>query len=101
MIEYKSGDILAENVEALVNTVNCVGVMGRGIALQFKRAFPANFEAYFSACKMHEVQPGRMFVFETNFLRTLGTSSISLRNVIGAEKVALKTSRPGSARSSR
>ena len=40
MIEYKKGDILREDVEALVNTVNCVGIMGRGIALQFKNAFP-------------------------------------------------------------
>ena len=40
MIEYKTGNILAEDAEALVNTVNCVGVMGRGIALQFKRAYP-------------------------------------------------------------
>ncbi len=44
MIEYKSGDILAEDAEALVNTVNCVGIMGRGIALQFKKAFPANLK---------------------------------------------------------
>ena len=46
MIEYKTGDILAEETEALVNTVNCVGIMGRGIALQFKRAYPENFKAY-------------------------------------------------------
>lgn len=65
MIEYKTGDILAEDAEALVNTVNCVGIMGRGIALQFKNAFPENFEAYAEACKRDEVQPGRMFVFET------------------------------------
>jgi len=64
MIEYKSGDILREDAEALVNTVNCVGVMGRGIALQFKKAFPKNFKAYAAACKNDEVQPGRMFVFE-------------------------------------
>ena len=64
MIEYKCGDILREDAEALVNTVNCVGVMGRGIALQFKKAFPANFKAYAAACKNEEVQPGRMFVFE-------------------------------------
>lgn len=51
MIEYKTGDILAEQAEALVNTVNCVGVMGAGIALQFKRAFPANFDAYEAACR--------------------------------------------------
>jgi len=68
MIEYKTGDILTEDAEAIVNTVNCVGVMGRGIALQFKNAFPANFKAYAAACKREEVQPGRMFVFETGGL---------------------------------
>jgi O-acetyl-ADP-ribose deacetylase (regulator of RNase III) len=41
MIEFREGDILRADAEALVNTVNCVGVMGRGIALQFKNAFPA------------------------------------------------------------
>ena len=65
MIEYKTGDILAEEAEALVNTVNCVGVMGRGIALQFKRAFPENFKAYATQCKRNEMRPGRVFVFET------------------------------------
>jgi O-acetyl-ADP-ribose deacetylase (regulator of RNase III) len=68
MIEYRSGDILNSEAEALVNTVNCVGVMGRGIALQFKNAFPANFKAYAAACKRKELQPGRMFVFETGQL---------------------------------
>ena len=68
MIQYKTGDILAEDVEALVNSVNCVGVMGRGIALQFKKAFPDNFKAYASACTREKVQPGRMFVFETGYL---------------------------------
>ncbi|MDQ2695129.1 MAG: macro domain-containing protein [Pseudomonadota bacterium] len=68
MIQYKTGDILTENAEALVNTVNCVGIMGRGIALQFKNAFPENFKAYAAACKRNEVQPGRMFVFKTGRL---------------------------------
>ncbi len=68
MIEYRSGDILKSEAEALVNTVNCVGVMGRGIALQFKNAFPENFKAYAAACKRAQVQPGRMFVFETGQL---------------------------------
>lgn len=68
MIEYKTGDILAEDAEALVNTVNCVGIMGRGIALQFKNTFPENFKSYAAACKRNEVQPGRMFVFETGQL---------------------------------
>ncbi len=65
MIEVRSGDVLAAGTDALVNTVNCVGIMGRGIALQFKNAFPANFAAYAAACKRGEVQPGRMFVYET------------------------------------
>ena len=43
MIEYKKGDILREDVEALVNPVNCVGVMGRGLALQFKKSIPGKF----------------------------------------------------------
>ena len=68
MIEYKTGDILAEDAEALVNTVNCVGFMGRGIALEFKRAWPENFAAYAAACRKGEVQPGRMFVSETGQL---------------------------------
>ena len=68
MIEYKTGDILSEDVEALVNTVNCVGIMGRGIALQFKNAFPENFKYYAAACKRNEVRPGRMLVFETGQL---------------------------------
>lgn len=68
MIEYTSGDILNSRAEALVNTVNCVGIMGRGIALQFKKAFPDNFTAYASACKEGKIQPGRMFVFDTGRL---------------------------------
>lgn len=70
MIRYTQGDILTAEAEALVNTVNCVGVMGRGIALQFKQAFPPNFKAYAAACKRGEVQPGRMLVFDTGQLTT-------------------------------
>ncbi len=68
MIEYKTGDILTEETEALVNTVNCVGIMGRGIALQFKNIFPENFKFYANACQQNEVKPGRMLVFETGRL---------------------------------
>jgi O-acetyl-ADP-ribose deacetylase (regulator of RNase III) len=68
MIEYRTGDVLQADAEALVNTVNCVGVMGRGIALQFKNAYPANFKAYSAACARGEVQPGRMFIVETGQL---------------------------------
>lgn len=68
MIKFMTGDIMSADVEALVNTVNCVGIMGRGIALQFKNRFPANFKAYKAACTREEVQPGKMFVFETRTL---------------------------------
>jgi O-acetyl-ADP-ribose deacetylase (regulator of RNase III) len=68
MIEFTTGDILRADAEALVNTVNCVGVMGRGIALQFKNAYPDNFRAYKAACARKELQPGRMFVFENHEL---------------------------------
>ena len=65
MISYVTGNLLAADSEALVNAVNCVGVMGRGVALAFKRTFPANYKAYKAACDRGELQPGRMFVFET------------------------------------
>lgn len=68
MIELVRGDIVKADVEALVNTVNCVGFMGRGIALQFKRAFPDNFAAYEAACRHREVEPGRMLVHPTDYL---------------------------------
>ena len=64
MIELIDGNILYLDVEAIVNPVNCVGVMGRGLALQFRRMFPDNFDAYANVCQRGEVQPGRMFVFE-------------------------------------
>jgi O-acetyl-ADP-ribose deacetylase (regulator of RNase III) len=65
MIQMASGNLLMAKTEALVNTVNCVGFMGKGIALQFKKAFPDNFRAYEQACRAGRVQPGRMFVFLT------------------------------------
>ena len=68
MIRFTQGDILDAEAEALVNTVNCVGIMGRGVALQFKKQFPENFKAYAAACKRGEVQPGQMFVFDSEQL---------------------------------
>ena len=64
MIQYTQGNLLASEAEAVVNTVNTVGVMGKGIALMFKEAFKANFLAYQEACRRGEVQVGRMFVTE-------------------------------------
>jgi O-acetyl-ADP-ribose deacetylase (regulator of RNase III) len=66
MFTSHSGDLLSADTEAIVNTVNCVGVMGKGIALQFKRAYPANFEAYEKACKKRSMRLGQMFVVPTN-----------------------------------
>ena len=68
MVELAKGNILEASAEALVNTVNCVGVMGKGIALQFKQAFPANYKSYERACKADKVQPGRVFVFATELM---------------------------------
>ncbi|MBQ7424573.1 MAG: macro domain-containing protein [Prevotella sp.] len=64
MINYTTGDLLQSGAQALVNTVNCVGVMGKGIALHFKQAFPHNFAVYADACRRGEVQPGRMLVVD-------------------------------------
>jgi len=65
MIEIARGNLLEADAEALVNTVNCIGYMGKGIALQFKQAFPANFDNYQKACKSDQVKPGRMFIHQT------------------------------------
>ena len=76
-IFYKSGDMFATPADAIVNTVNCVGVMGKGVALQFKNRWPDNFKAYKLACKQKLVRPGKMFVhdngdmFETSNYRYL------------------------------
>lgn len=64
MIEFQTGNILEADAEALVNTVNTVGVMGKGIAYQFKKAWPAMEKEYASACKRGEVQVGQMYVWE-------------------------------------
>ncbi len=64
MIAYLRGNLLEDDAQALVNTVNTVGVMGKGIALQFKQRFPGNFMAYAQACKLGQVQTGRMLVTE-------------------------------------
>lgn len=65
MLTTASGNLLQADVDALVNTVNTVGVMGKGIALQFKRAYPAMFAEYQKACRAGDIQLGRMHVWET------------------------------------
>ena len=65
MIRHATGNLLQTDAEALVNTVNCDGFMGKGIALQFKQAWPENFDAYAKACRAKEVRPGHMLVWES------------------------------------
>ena len=64
-----SGDILRADVEALVNPVNLVGVMGKGLALQFKKAYPDNFVIYKEACDIEFFQPGMVLVSSTGGLQ--------------------------------
>ena len=68
MITFTQGTLLEADVEAVVNTVNTVGIMGKGIALMFKEQFPHNFEAYARACEAGEVRTGKMFVTENKAL---------------------------------
>jgi O-acetyl-ADP-ribose deacetylase (regulator of RNase III) len=69
MIERGEGHLLEADVDALVNAVNTVGVMGKGIALQFEKAFPRSFERYAAACGAGRVAIGRMLVVETETVR--------------------------------
>ena len=68
MIHYTEGNLLDAEAEALVNTVNEVGVMGKGIALMFREAFPKNMEVYEEACKSGDVRVGRMLTTENHAL---------------------------------
>ena len=71
MINYTKGDLLTSGAQALVNTVNTVGVMGKGIAMHFKEMFPYNFSVYAAACKKGEMAPGKMLVVKDSNI-TLG-----------------------------
>ncbi len=68
MIHYIVGNLLESEAEALVNTVNTVGVMGKGIALQFKNKFPDNFKLYVNACKNKKLSIGKLLVTEEKSL---------------------------------
>lgn len=61
MIKFVKGNMFEVATEAIVNPVNCVGVMGKGLALQFKERYPDNFEAYKKACEMNLLQIGSVF----------------------------------------
>ena len=65
MLKFVSGDLFDHEATVRVNTVNCVGVMGKGVALAFKQRFPAMFKDYKEACDRGEVQPGRLHVWRS------------------------------------
>lgn len=70
-ISIHKGDLLSStDVDAIVNTVNCVGVMGKGIALQFKKKWPENFKEYQKACKQNQMVMGKMFTYNLGALAT-------------------------------
>ncbi len=68
-MKYLKGNLLEAQTQALVNTVNTVGVMGKGIALQFKEEFPNNFSIYSTACKKKELYPGKLLVVHEQTLK--------------------------------
>src|SRR5712691_6142837 len=67
-LTLQHGDLLQQQVDAIVNTVNTVGVMGKGIALQFKQKWPENFKAYAKACARGEIKLGKMFIYDAGGL---------------------------------
>jgi len=67
MVNIFSGDLLESKAQTLVNTVNCVGIMGKGIALQFKERFPEMFKDYMDRCKCNEVKLGKPYLFKKLF----------------------------------
>lgn len=75
MIKYLTGNLFESDAQAWVNAVNTLGVMGKGIALQFKKTFPVNFKIYADACKKGEVKTGEMLVVK-DFNQTTGEKII-------------------------
>lgn len=76
-IKFVDGNLLESDAQALVNTVNCIGVMGKGIALQFKKQFPDMYKAYNKACDNEEIKLGRMWVYPTNLYPGISTFIIN------------------------
>ena len=93
MLKMTEGNILDTDAEAVVNTVNTVGVMGKGIALQFKQAYPGNYKAYRAACQRGDVSLGHMFVFDTGRMGPADTSSTSQPRATGSLDRGWRTSK--------
>ena len=93
MISLVSGNMFDRQVDALVNTVNCVGVMGVGVALQFKLRYPEMFQDYVRRCRGGLVRPGQPYVWkaEETLARILGLLSTSRRRMIGGIRRSILT----------
>lgn len=105
MINYIEGDLFQSSASVLVNTVNCVGAMGKGIALQFKHRFPKMFVDYQQRCEAEEISPGKLTVFvedrktiinfptkrhwrEKSRLRDIGLGLIALKELIKEKEIS-------------
>ena len=64
MIEYIEGDIFDSPAQVIVNTVNTVGVMGKGLALSFKKRYPDMFESYKKVCEKHQLTIGKLMLYK-------------------------------------
>ena len=64
MIHFVHGDLFSSKYDVIVNAVNCVGVMGKGIALSFKQKYPYNYGKYVAVCQRHELHPGEILVIQ-------------------------------------
>lgn len=81
MIEYVKGDLFCSPAQVIVNTVNTVGVMGKGLALSFKKRYPDMFEAYRAACEKHQLTIGKlMLYYASDHWLLLFPTKISWRN---------------------
>src|SRR6266478_9959417 len=69
MVKVLLGDLFSSMAHTLVNTVNTVGIMGKGVALQFKKAFPENYKAYKKACDAKRLHIGNMFIYDLGGLQ--------------------------------
>ncbi len=79
------GDILQSKAQTLINTVNCVGIMGKGIALEFKKRFPQMFQDYVERCERKEVKPGVPYLFIVNTLKGMPKRRLRIvRDIVGA-----------------
>ena len=71
MVTYVKGDIFNSSAQVLTNAVNCVGVMGKGVALEFKKRYPSMFEDYKKRCELNQIKPGHLYLWENDKVQIL------------------------------